>query len=78
MLGHLHGQLLNVADLSRSMDMAVQSVNKYLLRKQRTCTEALTQVLPGKDMQSNKSAVQGAKHWSIIFIEHIMALKLIF
>lgn len=30
MLGHLHGQMLNVADLSRSMDMAVQSVNKYL------------------------------------------------
>jgi predicted AAA+ superfamily ATPase len=30
MLGHLHGQILNVADLSRSMDISVQSINKYL------------------------------------------------
>ncbi len=30
MLGHLHGHILNVADLSRSMDISVQSVNKYL------------------------------------------------
>ncbi len=30
MLGHLHGQTLNAAEISRSMDISVQSVNKYL------------------------------------------------
>jgi uncharacterized protein len=30
MLGHLHGQIINAADLSRSLDISVQSVNKYL------------------------------------------------
>ncbi|MBK6997741.1 MAG: ATP-binding protein [Lewinellaceae bacterium] len=30
MLGHLHGQILNAAEISRSMDISVQSVNKYL------------------------------------------------
>jgi uncharacterized protein len=30
MMAHLHGQLLNVAEVSRSMDISVQTVNKYL------------------------------------------------
>lgn len=30
MLSHLHGQIVNVADLARSMDVSAQTVNKYL------------------------------------------------